>query len=200
MLYERRIPATDFFQFEWEGSPGGMGGHPLMEAPLVSHFPDGSGLVVVERWSPTDAVSGTLRLLIWGETGELELDLELPYTPIVADGWRAQERERLERRVPEDARVVFAPLSASWSDRAYYPPVTDLRAGQDGRILIRRESSELDSVGWQILNRTGDIEGGFRLPSATRLLSVTSRHVWGVVTDELDMPYVVKYQIGPGGS
>ena len=127
-LYRETLESADFFSAEVGPSRSIVGMHPLRESPMVAFFPDGSGLVVVERPeadSPADAV---YRIRVLGvDPGEQQV-WAVPYSPVPTDGWLeaylAEVEDDMIARSGSVDRGVLAGLGGSLSDRRYYPPVT----------------------------------------------------------------------------
>jgi hypothetical protein len=68
--------------------------------------------------------------------------------------------------------------------------VTGVVAGNDGSIWLRREPVSFDSVSWDVLNSGGSREGSLRVAAGLQIHAVSGNTVWGVIRDELDVPYV----------
>lgn len=201
-LYRRPVPGTDFVQGELGERRMFMGPHPLSERPERAFFPDGSGMVVVERWEASAPDSASYRVKVWNAIGDLEVDRPIPYVPMSAEGWL--EREIAEMRegsadAPQDRRAMtermIDEIRKNSSARQFVPPVTRIVAGGDGTILVRREEAGADSVRWDLLERSGERVGTFSTPTDVAIEAANSDEIWAVVTDELDVPYVVRYRL-----
>ena len=190
------ISASDFFQAS-VGEGGMMGANPLQEGPLVTVFPNGSGVVAVERWVAEGPDSAAIRISAYASDGSRRFDLELPYRPIqVPDGWMGaflqQQMARSGQAPHEDQqRDLMEAVQSGISERAFFPPVTGVVAGNDGSIWLRRELVSFDSVSWDVLNSGGSWEGSVRVAAGLQIHAVSGNTVWGVIRDELDVPYVV---------
>lgn len=206
-LYRRPVPPTDFVQGELGDGRMFMGMHALPERPEVNFFRDGSGMVVVERWQASVADSASYRVKVWNAAGELETDRAVPYEPVSAEGWMEREIAEIRGRAAdasEGEQAMTDPfvdaLRENWSERRFYPPVTWIVAGADGTILIRREETGTSTMRWEMLGRDGSRLAAFTTPADVRIEAATREEVWAVVTDELDVPYVVRYRLeGPDG-
>jgi hypothetical protein len=189
-LYRARIPSTDFFEAELAEGQMAQGGHPLMELPLHDVLPDGSGVVVTERWLPSED-DAFYSVKVWNEEAELVGDHVIPYEPLPAAGWmeRAFEEFRAVTGTlpPPEVREALA-------ERRTLPPVSDLLAGRDGIILTRREETAADSVRWDIFSRE---EGGriawIRVPRDLDILAASKNVAWAVMKDDLGVPFLIRY-------
>jgi hypothetical protein len=198
-LYQETVSATDIFS---GGLPGGafvVGRHPLPESPLVTPYPDGSGLVVVERPEADDASDTSFRLLVIEPDGSMELTAAVPYVPRSAADWLDGYIERREQAMLEEEgrvnRDVLRLIREALVQRRFYPPVTDVAAGTDGSLWLRREEVAGEPVTWQVLSRSGILQGYLPTPAALELLLVSLEEVWAVERDALDVPFVVQYRV-----
>lgn len=194
------IARSDFFQASL-GQGGIMGGHPLPEGPVVDVFPDGRGMVVLERWVSEEPDSDAIRILAYDGNGLEVFDKEISYRPIpVPDGWigRFLERQmvRAGRAPPESQRrELLEAVRGGLSDRDFFPPVTRVVAGNDGSIWMRREEVSFDSVRWDVVTSAGAWEGRLWAAANLQIHAASRDTVWGVIPDELDVPYVVGLKV-----
>jgi hypothetical protein len=178
-----------------------LGAHPLPEGPQVAVFPDGRGVVVVERWVPAGPDSAAIRISAYGGDGSMKFDETLTYRPIpVPDGWIGRtfgsQTTRGEQAPPESRqREYLQALQGVLSKRDFYPPVTRVVAGDDGSIWLRREEVSFDSVTWDVLTNVGAWEGRLRAPADLQIHAASRDTVWGVVTGDLDVPFVVGLRV-----
>lgn len=198
-LYRESLSRTDFFS---AGLPGGgaiVGVHPIRESPLVTVFPDGTGLAVVERPEPSSAEDAAYRLLVIGPDGTVDADQNVAFDPLPASGWLEREVTRMEQdmlaRGGGANRDVMSALQEAWAPRRYYPPVSRVIAGGDGTVWVRREEADSDSVRWQVFDRTGRELGHLTTSAALTILWASQFQLWGVVTDEMDVPFVVGFEV-----
>lgn len=77
----------------------------------------------------------------------------------------------------------------------YQSPITELVVGRDGTIWLRREAMGTDEVEWLVLDADGRIIAELNIPPMVKLLAAERGRAWGVVRDELDVPYVVRYRV-----
>lgn len=194
------IAGSDFFQASL-GQGGIMGGHPLPEGQVVDVFPDGRGVVVVERWVSEEPDSAAIRISAYDGDGLEVFDKELSYRPIpVPDAWigRFLQRQMAQagQAPPENQqRELLEAVRNGVSEREFFPPVTRVVAGNDGSVWLRREEVSFDSVSWDVLTSTGTWEGRLWAATDLQLLAASRDTVWGVIKDEFDVPYVVGLKV-----
>jgi hypothetical protein len=78
---------------------------------------------------------------------------------------------------------------------AFKPPVTNMVLGKDGSIWLMQQPDREGRVPWLVLDSEGQAIRAVQLPSRTVLHVVDPPHVWGSTTDELGVPYVVRYRV-----
>lgn len=80
----------------------------------------------------------------------------------------------------------------------FHPPVTDATIARDGRTWLRLERTTAGLARWMVLDLTGGVAGFVSAPAGLEIHNASDRHVWGVLHDDLDVPYVVRYRIRSG--
>jgi len=78
---------------------------------------------------------------------------------------------------------------------AFKPPITAMVLGRDGSIWLREQPVGDGRVPWLLLNSEGEAMGQALLPVRTVLHVIDPPHIWGSTTDELDVPYLVRYRV-----
>ena len=77
-----------------------------------------------------------------------------------------------------------------------YPPVTALVPGADGSVWLRREIPPgADVALWDVVDSDGAVVAAVRAPVSLRVLHADGTRVWGTLTDEMDVPSVVRYRL-----
>ena len=105
------------------------------------------------------------------------------------DAVRRAERFYGGRRAAEDAvgGALFVP--------PWLPPVSQCEMSDDGRVWLQREILPGEPRTWLVLDPGGEPVGTFQIPADVEIRLVESGTLWGVVTDALDVPYVVRYRV-----
>jgi hypothetical protein len=198
-IYRESLAASDFFSASISGGGGIVGVHPIRESPLVAVFPDGSGLAVIERPEPDGPQGATYRLLLIGPEGTVEVDQAVPFEPLPTTGWLEREMTKMHEDMvarggaPNEA--VVTALRDAWAPRRYYPPVSRVVAGADGTVWVRREEAASDAVEWQVFDRRGRELGHLTTSTVLTILWASRSQVWGTLTDDMDVPFVVGFDV-----
>lgn len=147
----------------------------------------------------------TFRVTVVGPGHDTLYAREYPYEPVAVpaaliDSVREATVQRIERflgsrREAEQAAAeeLFVP---DW-----LPPVSQCELSADGRVWLQREALPGEPRTWVVLDPSGEPMGTFQVPADVEVRLVGTGTVWGVVTDALDVPYVVRYRVeGVGGA
>lgn len=126
-------------------------------------------------------------------TGDTTFSVRRPYQPIaipaaVTDSIVARYTRTFDEAVIRD--VLFLP--------PFYPPVDAVVAGRDGTIWLGREAvAGASTQRWEVFDDAGEPLAGLDLPAGLTVHDAAADAIWGVVTDDLDVPYVVRIPIRP---
>lgn len=77
----------------------------------------------------------------------------------------------------------------------YLPAVRGMVRAEDGSIWIERFSRTDEGVVWWVVGPDLEPRATAVTPTGLRVLLITGDAIWGVETDELDVDYIVKYDI-----
>lgn len=163
------------------------------DVPVPAVSPDGRYAYVVERTIATDARDGVFRIHRVTLDGDTTWTREHHYVPVTVP--RAEYdsvNARAIERTPELASIVE---EANPYVR-FRVPVTAAIAADDGSLWLRREEPPgAITVRWDVLSAEGEAVGTTVLPESTRILAVHNGAVYAAVTDDLGVPYLVRYRI-----
>ena len=176
---------------------------PFTDTELVQ-VSDYQPLVVrVDRTGATTSEHHFFRVTAIRFDGDTVFTMEYPYAPLpvqtsLVDSLVAEYAERISRSSlrsapPQERAEVWARETLYVPE--FHPPVSDLRLGRDGSIWLRGEMTGDPNVRWRILDQSGRLLGTMRLPAALRVYHAVVDQVWGMQTDELDVPYIVSYRV-----
>jgi hypothetical protein len=198
----------------WEISdpqqPGGIRTYrdqPFSDEDLVRWNPQGTEVVRVVRRGSAGVAPHVFRVIRTNVTGDTLFVGDFPYDPIPIDPSAvdllveqvAQEMARVPLPgVPTADRAATLARSTLFSP-AFHPPVSDAVLGKDGTVWLRREESGQSTVQWNVLSGAGELLATTQTPMALRAMAVDACRVWGVETDELDVPYIVRYRLEGSG-
>jgi hypothetical protein len=176
-------------------------GHPFPESPLVTMVGGTETMIVVDRPAPTQPGRSEFRVTWASFDGDTLWTRGYPYVPApiapaFADSAIATviESPALRMMYPEPDQARDALLDQVAIPR-FHPPVHAVEVADDGEIWIAREPAGEEGREWLVLEPTGEIAARVLLPSAVRVRVIRGDLVWGVYTDELDVPYLVRYRI-----
>lgn len=178
--------------FYWEapgGIPYGTIGVPFYPWPHTLLDPRG-GVWSAGRGDPSYRITYAT---FQGDTA-LVLETERPPVP-VTDAERSSALTSVQQQLAE----AGAPARQDWSKiPAVHPAVNGLLLTEEGRLWARTRTSEAGGSNYDIYER----DGRYAATVATQLDLVSyvapvirGDTVWAVVTDELDVPYVVRARL-----
>jgi hypothetical protein len=181
------------------------GDQPLSDAELVLHSPSSSDIVRVRRTPAGTAGLDAFRVSRVTFAGDTLFSREYPYVarPIesaLVDSL-VQDFMDFVAEGAEESPEVWTPARAGELARASLylpptqPPVTELHIGHDGSIWLRREMTVGATRDWLVLSPEGEVVGTVALPANLKILAAEQGRLWGVETDELDVPYIVRYGV-----
>lgn len=168
---------------------------PWGDGSLVAIAPGGGSLTVVDRSLPAEGAAAAFRVTRIGLGGDTAWSSSRDYTPLPSNRARqdsvvAQYAENgPAREVLEEALFLPATLA----------PVSSVFVGRDGRTWVGREDRpDAPTRQWDVFDSTGTLVAIFTVPHTIRLMAADGGVVWGVETDDLDVPYLVRFDL-PGG-
>ena len=180
-------------------------------APLIESFsesllwlpdPHGAGIVLVERPTAENPDSARFRVTRLNAEGDTIFSRQYRYTPrAVPDS----VNDRMAREIAKLSRLPNRVEALRAARRAmdlppFFSPIRYVVAGADGTVWLRREERPGPSDIWNVLDERGDVQAVVTVPKGTDLHYADEHNVWGVVTDQLDIPYVVRYRIDKSAS
>ncbi len=184
--------------------------HRLVAAPPVhARAPDGSGVVVVDWDIDLPQRVAVRRYGLDGRlTAESTLDFDLREIPADVREAYIEEGIAMFRRTAEAlpetvGRQVPANLRAAVIRGSiipdYYPPIATVFVTHEGRVWLRMTASgEDDEVSdWLVVGPDGAPEFRVSAPPGVTFRAAQGDRVWGTGKTEMDIPYIVLYEVGP---
>jgi hypothetical protein len=165
--------------------------------------PNGSSVVVVHRGTAESADRSTFRVASYRASGSAVFDRVYYYTPRTIP---AASRDSIHEMLADQfVRTGFVQAQAQARSFArdsvflprFQPPVSDVAVGRDGTIWLGRERLGVRSVEYLVLGPDGGILASVAAPPGLRILQAQRDMVWGVESDEFDVPYIVRYRVTP---
>jgi hypothetical protein len=175
--------------------------NPVQDQSLWRASADGERIVIVERTAATSAQRASFAVTVLDASGDTLLTRShaydpVPLTPQLADSISGALAQRLDHGGQDSVRLRFAIDKLEYLP-AFLPPVTDLVTGRDGTIWLRREGIVEPAV-WDVLDENAELVHRIEVPARVKVHEVDQRNVWGVVKDDLDVSYIVRYRISAG--
>ena len=189
-------------------SPNGFGMYtqqPFSDAELVHVSSTGPEIVRVDRSIRDGANPPSFRVTKLTFTGDTIFSREFAYEPRPLDrtmvdsivrGIGEMFAARPRPGAPTPARAEALAREAIYAP-AIHPPVSELVVGRDGSIWLRREDTGGEWVDWLVLSAEGEPVGIVAAPERLRVLAAERDRIWGMETDDLDVPYLVRYAVQP---
>jgi hypothetical protein len=173
--------------------------NPWIADPLWVPEAGGASILIVNRpIAPRPGLSA-FELVRVGLQGDTLLTVQFDYTPLeISAELRDRVYTEMARRVSESsttrAQVEREARRAIPAPR-FHPPVSEVLAGRDGTIWLRREELGRDSVEWHVFSQSGRPVAKLFLPGGFRVRRAQSDRIWGVEKDSLDVPFVRVYDV-----
>jgi hypothetical protein len=176
---------------------------PFDDSTLLQAAPDGSTVVLVERRAPERSGEGRFQVVKFRSDGGVVYRRWVAFSALPVTEETLQARLELPEgplaeRFPSPATALRALREAIFVPR-FHPPVTDLAVGRDGTAWVRREDAGAPLVRWMVLNPRGELLAEVKAPAALRILQADGDRVWGVETDDMGVPTVVRFRGQRGG-
>lgn len=180
---------------------------PLEQGDLFARDPLGRHVTIVERAAASAPGDHSFRAYRIALDGDTLFDRPYRYTarpvdPAWADSARRASRDRwtsAEFNLPRSGGALTASeidlLQEALAIPEFHPPVRDVVVGRDGSAWLRRDGESSRAASWLVLDPAGRIAGRVAAPNGLEIRNADASHVWGVVKDALDVPYLVRYRI-----
>ena len=162
---------------------------PFASPGIVATAPDGSSMLVVET-----APRGQVRVRRLNARGTSEYSVLLKTAPRpVTSAERDSVYDEFARRFPagQGRRVARREVSEHIDVPDHHPGVTEALLGIDGRAWLRLSNTQR----WLVLDTRGVLQGDVIVPSGVTLMLASRRSVYGVRKDELDVPYLIRFDL-----
>lgn len=167
-------------------------GQPMSDRSLIALGASGDGLAVVDRRVVPGDVAPQYTVTRILPAGDTLWSTRRPYTPVASDpsrqdsiveAWADQPDARDQLR----ARLFF-PESL--------PPARSVFIGRDGRTWVARERPDPMSPSvWDVFAADGRLAAEVTAPGGIELKAADRSVVWGIETDAVDVPYLVRFRL-----
>lgn len=213
-LFVQHFETSDILALIREDRGGTYGSQPFGDGVMIDTRPTADAFVTVDRRVPEAGSSGpanfaVTRIAMSGSDGTAAGDsvfhveiayplVELPAARVDSAAqalgsrffqFMGQRIEGLsEAGMIDDVRdAIYAP--------PFVPAVTSVIVTQEGGVWLQRAPVTEDGVEWWVLAPDGTPKGRVYAPPGLRILAVVGDRVWGSETDDLDVPYIVSYDL-----
>jgi hypothetical protein len=183
-----------------------FGRQPYGDGPLWAFLPEERALAILDREAPSRPEDAQFRLLKLSLTGDTIFFREYPYLPVPLT--KEETDSTLDHQVNQWAEYnvmggVTAARLRTWAEPElytppYWPPITQMVIGMDGGYWLRGRPDVGETVEWYVLDASGVPRGRVDLPVGFQMLAAESTRVWGTETDDLDVPYLLRFSIDHG--
>ena len=189
------VPGTDFFRGEiFSGMPS-EGQQPLPHRPMLKPLPSGDGVMWLLRPPPSGAQAGYYELVRSDLTGAGVSRTTIQVVPReVTEAWRdswIESRASLMR----GGRGISPDIGTTLYFPEFFPPATDFTPAHDGSVWVRREDSGDGLTRFDVIDATGKRIAQVQAPEGLQIHQVEQDGVWGLRTDELNVPHVVYFEV-----
>lgn len=167
--------------------------------------PDGSTITVVHRTPAASGDRSSFRVASYRASGEVVFDRAYRYSPRpISSASRDSIHEALAEFFVRTGFVQAAGQAQSFARDSvplprFQPPVTNLVIGRDGTIWLGRERLGVSTAEYLVLGRDGRILASVAVPPGVQIRQAQRNMVWGVETDDLDVPYLVRFRVTAAG-
>jgi len=174
-------------------------GQPFGDDPIYAASADGQTVLTVDREASRSQRESTFRVTLWRGGTPLPLTRVIRYRP---SRLRREVVEQAMRSLLADLEGARTPVTADSIRRQlfrpdYFPPVESARVARDGSIWLRVRFADgpHDGSEWLQLSPHGFELARLSLPPGFQLLEADRGAIWGVLSDSLGVPQVVRYLV-----
>ena len=100
--------------------------------------------------------------------------------------------------VPADWEAIALSLRDAMKFPEFKNPIEYPWLAQDESIWLRVSNESVTTASWLLLDAEGRPRGLLELPANLRVRWSHGDTIWAVEPDELEVPWVVRFQIQPG--
>ena len=179
--------------------------HPFPDGDAYDVDPDGRAVVVVSQVAG-DESNPRFSVVRLSPSGWNEWSRSFSYTPqrvsamtrdtLGALATKFTQHPAFRERVPRGQ--IERSLRRDIHVPSFLAPASDVVAGRDGSVWIRREPVSQDAL-WMVLDHRGTHIANARMPFGFRPYQADKDHVWGIELGEMDEPHVVRYRLRRAG-
>jgi len=162
-----------------------------------------AGDTTVVRWSVTDgSPAGRLSVMRMTVDGDTVARTDFAYEPRPVQPAEidslAVERAWTEGLSRADSLEIVQAHREAIRMPPHHRPVGFPRDGEDGSVWIPLEEADARANRWIVIAPDGTVPGIVDLAENERPVHIRQSHAWVIATDEVDVPWLVRYRIDAG--
>jgi hypothetical protein len=197
--------ATSSYEGRWTSTEGSNGDPVIInqtfdDEALIAVARDGTRVARVERPAASAAAASSFRVTVTDPfSDDTVFSRTYDYLPVrmdqaIADSAIAQSA-RVRLRFFASAAAAEAAVREAMTVPEYFLPASRAEYSETGELWLKREDLPDADQTWWVIDDRGDIVARVTLPVGFDPRLFRADEIWGVMPDELDVPYVVKYGI-----
>lgn len=170
---------------------------PLSQRSILAVSPNGEHIVLISQPAGHDR-PGTYRVTRFDPDGKERSSHEYHYEPRkvpeeYVDSVHSSVAESLAQLVPEGRAMTAA--RKYWEIPEYFPPVSRSVVTSTGEVWLQRNIDARGYASWLVLDQEGQPRANVIAPAALRIHYADESSAWGVITGELDVEELVKFNL-----
>lgn len=179
---------------------------PYGDGPLWGFFDDENSYAVLRRDAPTTVEEAAFHLEKISVGGDTVFSREYRFAPVPLEPMEADSV--LDSNVNRWAEAgvlggVARGRLEEWARRTLYrppfkTPISQMVLANGGGFWLRGRSEPTRLTEWYYLDPSGIPLGRIELPANLQVFEATAETLWGTERDDLDVSYLVRYQVDQG--
>ena len=184
-----------------EGRPLGVGS-PLSDDAFAVFSGDGTRLATLDRAIAAGPGTASFGVTMSDGNGDTIYSRRYEYVPVPVDAALIDsivgERANILAGAFEDPREAPGFVRSAMFLPVYHPPVSAAQFSDLGEFWVQREAIAGQDQRWMVLDEGGEPVAQATLPEGLQVMVIRRDALWGVVLDEFQVPYVVRYRVVRG--
>lgn len=181
-----------------EGRPIGVGS-PLSDDAFAMFLEDGTRVATIDRTIAPGSGTASFGVTTTDGEGDTIYSRRYEYEPVpideaVIDSVVAERAEILSAAFA-DPREAQTFVRSTMFLPVYFPPVSTARFSDAGDLWVGREDISGRDQTWMVLDERGEPVATTTLSNRLEVMAIRGDAIWGVETDALGVPFVVRYRI-----
>lgn len=183
------------------GSGGYHTRQPFASNPMFKASPSGAALFLIREAANADGMA--VEIVKVNAAGDTVFARNHPFVPTLVPDHAIDSTvnalvDRLTRSAPPQIGRPSISASAIREDLEipdHLPPVVSAVVNGEGGIWLKYRTTYKGRSVWHSFDSVGDYVGAIMAPPDSQIMRVYGDQVWGIETDELDVPSVVRYRV-----